>query len=113
MTIAIVTATIAARGTITPAVAITGPIIGIIMPAGWAPAVVVSVQGSADGVNFYDLYDGVTAKELSFNVKQNSMVAISPNRLCCCTAIKLRSGTTSSPVMQPIACQFSIIVQAP
>jgi hypothetical protein len=112
MTNTTITATIPARGTITPAIAITGPIVGIIMPTAWTPAV-VTVQGSSDGVNFCDLYDGQTAKELSFNLKANSMVAISPNRLCCCTMIKLRSGTAANPVMQAVACQFGITVQAP
>lgn len=111
-TIATVTATIPARGTITPAVAITGPVVGIIMPAAWTPAV-VTVQGSSDGTNFYDLYDGLTAKELSFNVKPGSMVAIVANRMCCLTSIKLRSGTGAAPVMQSAASQFGIIVQGP
>lgn len=113
-TITTVTATIAARGTITPAVAITGPVVGIIMPAAatWTPAV-VTVQGSSDGTNFYDLYDGLTAKELSFNVKPGSMVAISPNRLVCCTSIKLRSGTGAAPMIQNLACQFGVVVQGP
>lgn len=112
MTVSTVVATIPSRGSMTPAIAITGPIVGIIMPPAWTPAV-VTVQGSADGTNFFDLYDGMTAKEVSFNLKPNSMVAISPNRLCCCTQIKLRSGTSALSVMQNAACQFSVIVQGP
>jgi hypothetical protein len=112
MTITTVTATIAARGTITAAVAITGPIIGLIMPIAWTPAV-VTVQGSSDGTNFYDVYDGVTAKELAFNLKPNSMAPISSNRLCCFTAIKLRSGTSALPVAQNLASQFGIVVLGP
>jgi hypothetical protein len=98
MSISTVTGTIPARGTMTGSIAIGGsPIVGIIMPSAWTPAV-VTVQASADGVNFYDLYDAVTAKELSFNVKANTIVAIIANRMCCCGAIKLRSGTSSLPV---------------
>jgi hypothetical protein len=109
MTISTVVAAIPSRGTMTAAV---GPIIGLIMPATWTPAV-VTVQGSTDGVNFYDLYDGVTAKELSFNLKPGSMAAIVANRMCCFTSIKLRSGTSVLPVTQNLACQFGVIVQGP
>jgi hypothetical protein len=112
MTISTIVATIASRGSITPAIAIAGPIVGMIMPAAWTPAV-VTVQGSSDGVNFYDVYDGVTAKELSFNLKPGSMAAIIANRMCCFTSIKLRSGTSALPVMQNLACQFGVIVQGP
>ena len=112
MTISTVVATIPSRGTMTPAIAIAGPIVGMIMPSVWTPAV-VTVQGSSDGTNFYDLYDGVTAKELSFNLKPGSMAAIISNRMCCFTSIKLRSGTSVLPVMQNLACQFGVIVQGP
>jgi hypothetical protein len=111
-TIATVTATIPARGTISGSAAITGPVVGLITPAVWAPAV-VTVQASVDGTNFYDLYDGMTAKELSFNIKPNSYVAIAQNRLLGCAAIKLRSGTSAQPVAQNVACQFGLIVQGP
>jgi hypothetical protein len=112
MTISTIVATIPSRGSITPAIAIAGPIVGMIMPAAWTPAV-VTVQASADGTNFYDLYDGMTAKELSFNIKPNSYVAIGQGRLLGCTQIKLRSGTSALPVMQNLACQFGVIVQGP
>src|SRR5580765_2347328 len=112
MTISTVVATIPSRGSITPAIAITGPIVGMIMPAAWTPAV-VTVQGSSDGTNFFDVYDGVTAKELAFNLKPGSMAAIIANRMCCFTSIKLRSGTSALPVMQNQACQFGVIVQGP
>jgi hypothetical protein len=112
MTITTVTATIAARGTITPAAAIAGQVVGLITPATWTPGV-VTVQASADGTNFYDLYDGITAKELSFNVKPSSYVAIAQSRLLGCTAIKLRSGPGAAPVIQNLACQFGIVVQGP
>jgi hypothetical protein len=112
MTVSTIIATIAARGTITPAIAIAGPIIGIIMPPAWTAAV-VTMQGSSDGINFYDVYDGVTAKEFAFNLKPNSMAPITSNRMCCFTSIKLRSGTSALPVMQNLACQFGVIVQGP
>jgi len=112
MTISTIVATIPSRGSITAGIAITGPVVGLITPAAWTPAV-VTVQASADGTNFYDLYDGMTAKELSFNIKTNSYVAIGQSRLLGCTSIKLRSGTSALPVMQNLACQFGVIVQGP
>src|SRR4029077_10037915 len=112
MPIVTVTATIPAAGSITPAATVTGPIIGIIMPPTWTPAV-VTVQGSSDGTTFYDLYDGMTARELIFNFKADAMVAIAAARLVGCKAIKRRPGAGAKPVTQPVACQFGIVVQGP
>jgi hypothetical protein len=88
-------------------------VVGIAMPtASWIPAV-VTLQGSPDGVNFYDVYDGVTGQELSFNVVPHTMGMINPNRLRCCQAVILRSGTRAAPVPQTSGVRiFGIVVEA-
>jgi len=88
-------------------------VVGIAMPTeSWIPAV-CTLQGSPDGVNFYDLHDGVTGSELAFNVVPNAMVMINPNRMRCCRAVILRSGTRAAPVLQTSGVRiFGIVVEA-
>jgi hypothetical protein len=88
-------------------------VVGIATPPehSWTPAV-VTLQGSPDGVNFYDLHDGVTGAELTFNVVPSTMVMINPNRMRCCQAVILRSGTRESPVPQIGGVRiFGIVVE--
>jgi hypothetical protein len=109
----ILLATIAANASISNAVDVSGFTIvsGVVMPSTWTPAQ-ITVQGSADGINFYDFYDGMPAVELSINVHPGSIVAINPDRFRCCKAIKIRSGTGAKPVVQTAARQFGVIVNA-
>ena len=91
------------------------PVVGLVMPlSGWTPAP-VSLQGSPLGTNFYDLFDGIPGvnpgAEVIFNVRPGIMVNLNPNRMRCCAAIRLRSGTRDNPVPQAAARQFLIIVE--
>ena len=112
-TISVKPATIAARASLSGIVDLTGvaAVVGVIMPtANWVDAI-VSLQGSPDGITFYDMYDGVAAKELIFNAKVGSLVMLNPNRMRSCKAITLRSGTRAAPVSQPNACTFGVVVE--
>ena len=84
--------------------------VGIIMPQSWTAAN-VTILGSPFGVNFYDLYDGLPGTELMFNLRPGVMVSINPNRLRCCAAIQLRSGTHAAPIAQAAARMFGIVVE--
>jgi hypothetical protein len=112
-TISIRPAAFAARGTMSAIVDLTGAtaIVGLVMPATWTPAL-VTIQGSPDGTIFYDLHDGVPGTELAFNVSVNSMVMLNPDRMRCCKAVKLRSGTAAAPIMQSAACQFGVVIES-
>src|SRR4029077_6828534 len=105
-------AVIPAQGTISETVDLAGvtAVVGLVMPNDWTPAV-VTVQGSPDGVFFHDLRDGFSGVELSFNVRGDTMVMINPNRLRCCIAVKLRSGTRDNPVVQQALRQFGLVVE--
>src|SRR4249919_3905003 len=72
-------------------------VVGLIMPADWTPAP-VTIEGSADGVDFYPMYDGMGSTILSFSVPPGSIIAVRPDRLRCCKAIRLLSGTRNKLV---------------
>jgi hypothetical protein len=112
-TISVKPAVFTARATTSAAVDLTGTtaVVGLVMPATWTPAV-VTIQGSPDGTTFYDLHDGTPGTELVFNVSPNSMVMLNPNRMRCCKAVKLRSGTAAAPVAQNAAVTFGIVVES-
>ena len=91
-------------------ISLVSAVVGIIMPTDWTPAA-VAIEGSANGTDFYPIYDGMAAADLRFNVGPGTMVAINPNRLRCCMAIRLRSGGHDAPpIPQGTAREFGIVV---
>src|SRR5438477_12015370 len=86
-------------------------VVAIVMPAAWTAAV-VSIDGSPDGINFYEMRDGITGAPLNFNIKPGSIVSINPNRLRGCKAIRLRSGTPTNPVPQTATRVFGVVVES-
>ena len=112
-TISVKLAPIAAGRSLSDVVDLTGvaAVVGVVMPtANWVDAV-VSCQGSPDGINFFDMYDGMAAKELIFNAKIGSLVMLNPNRMRSCKAIIVRSGTREAPVVQPQTTMFGVVVE--
>lgn len=85
-------------------------VVGIIMPDDWTPAV-VTIEGSADGTTFHELFDGTAGTVLQFNARPGTMVALNPNRLRCCKAVRLRSGTKDAVVPQGVAREFFVIIE--
>ena len=85
-------------------------VVGLITPTAWTDAV-VTIEGSADGANFYTMYDGMKSTILSFTVPPNTIVAISPNRLRCCKAIRLISGVRPNLVPQIDPREFGLIIE--
>ena len=88
-------------------------VVGVVMPTTpfLVPAL-VTFQGSPDGVNFYDIHDGMTGVELAINARLGTMVMINPNRMRCCKAIRVRSGTHDAPVVQNVPCHFGVVVES-
>jgi hypothetical protein len=84
-------------------------VVGLIMPPAWTPAV-VTIEGSPDGAEFYVMYErGVT--QLSFAVPPGSMIAINPDRMRCCKAFRLLSGTRALLVPQDEPREFGVVVE--
>lgn len=85
-------------------------VVGLIMPTDWTPAI-VSVEGSANGTDFYPMYDGMAPTMLSFTVPPGTIIGIRPDRLRCCKAIRLLSGMRSNLVPQEVPREFGLVVE--
>lgn len=82
---------------------------GIIMPASWTSAA-LTFQGSFDGTTYYDLYDE-TGTEVSFTVSTSRYVIIStPAKFLGLKKLKIRSGTSGTPVNQGGDRDIGVIV---
>lgn len=85
-------------------------VVGLIMPPDWTPAI-VTVEGSADGTEFFPIYDGRSSTRLQFNVPPGTIIAIDPNRLRCCKVIRLLSGDRNALVPQVVAREFGLVIE--
>lgn len=95
----VVNATIAASGTITPEVDIgPGTLVGIYVPSGWTSAG-ITFQVTPDGVNFGEMYTSAGV-EVTFTVAAGQFIAVDPTIWKGARALKVRSGTSASPVTQ-------------
>ena len=114
-TISVKTAIIAPGNSMSDVLDLTGAtaVVGVVMPTtpNLIPTV-VTLQGSPDGINFYDIHDGTAGVELRFNAKLSTLVMINPNRLRCCKAIIIRSGTYDAPVVQTAVCHFGVVCES-
>lgn len=102
---AVQTNTIAAQidngAALSAAIALNGNHVdGIVLPAAWTAAA-LTFQVSLDGSTFYDLYD-TAGSEISFTVTAGKALYLpaSTFHLRSWDWIKLRSGTTGTPVNQ-------------
>lgn len=84
--------------------------VGVIMPASWTTAN-LSFQASVDGQNYYDIYD-MSGTEESVAADASRFIAINPSELAGVRYIKLRSGTTGTPVNQGADRTLSLVVRA-
>ncbi len=74
-------------------------VFAIVMPASWTTAN-LTFQGSSDGINFFDLYDD-TGTEVSVTATASKYIILtSPVKLLGLRWLKVRSGTTGTPVNQ-------------
>ena len=81
----------------------------IIMPAAWTAAG-LSFEVSDDGENFADLYN--TSGEYTVAVDVDRAIALpNPNELSAFKHIKVRSGTTGTPVAQAADRLIKIIAK--
>lgn len=104
------TATIANAGSLSPAVDLgSGRLVAIVFPAAWTAAP-VTLMGTADGTNYFDLWSSAGA-EISLTWVVSKLQALDPNQYLGITGLKVRSGPTAAPVAQGAARDFLLVTQ--
>lgn len=106
------TATIAAGQSLSAEVALgEKTLVGIVVPSGWTAAN-LTFQGTPDDLNFYELYN-YAGSELTVMVPVTTgcLIAVDPAQWRGITGIKVRSGTSASPVDQASQAQLTLITR--
>ncbi|MBN9430802.1 MAG: hypothetical protein J0I45_00010 [Bosea sp.] len=108
--LATVTATIASGASLSGAADLgTGRLVGLIFPAAWTTAA-ITFQGSADGSTFFDLYDDATERAIaSSSVVPSRFLALPIADWLMIRAVKLRSGSAATPVVQGAARSITLV----
>ena len=104
-------AAIAINSSLSGAVALGEKVaVGIVMPASW-DAASLTFQGSADGgVTFSNVHDS-SGNELSVTTAAGRYVYLDPSAFVGLNQIKIRSGTSGSPVNQTAARTLTIVTR--
>ena len=102
--------TIAESGSLSAAVDIKGAtIVGVIMPAAWTAAN-LTLQASIDDETYNNVYDKF-GTEVNIPVAASRHVIVSPAELTSLRYVKLRSGTSGTPVTQAAARVITLVVR--
>ena len=103
------TATIANGASLSNAVSLgTSDLISIIMPAAWTAAA-LTYQFSVDGTNFYDAYS-TTAELTATSAGASRIININAATYDAARYIKIRSGTSATPVNQAADRTLTLIL---
>ena len=82
-------------------------LVSIGLDANWLTATTITFQGSYDGVNFFEIYDGA-GNEVSYTVAASQVIPI-PGGFEGCLYLKIRSGPSGSPVNQTNATNLTCL----
>ncbi len=82
---------------------------GIIMPSSWTAAN-LTLQLSSDGTNFSNVYDS-GGSEFIIYADASRHILIPPAAFICSRGIKVRSGTSGTPVNQGAARDITLLVR--
>jgi flagellar hook protein FlgE len=105
------TATIAINQSLSPAINLSGwTLIGIKMPAAWTAAD-ITLQASVNNSTWVDVYDQL-GTELTIEVDASRFVIINSPDLKAIRYLKIRSGTSGTPVNQEAARIITLILRA-
>lgn len=105
------TVTIANGASISGAADLSGTsFVGYVMPSSWTAAD-ITLQGSVDGNNFFNLYDQF-GNEVRHVSAASRFIALNPAELACVRHLKLRSGTSSSAVNQGAERIITLVTRA-
>jgi hypothetical protein len=103
------TVTIANGASLSGAVDLGGrKLVAIIMPDAWTAAS-LTFQGSVDGTNFFNVYDGATERTLA--VAANYYSALNIADWVGFRWVKIRSGTAGTAVNQAAERVLTLVVQ--
>lgn len=83
-------------------------LVAIQMPSVWTAAA-LTFQASIDGVNYFDVYDNNT--ERSYTVAASRMLVLQLSDWIGIKYLKIRSGTSASPVNQAADRELVLLVQ--
>ena len=104
------TATIANGVALAGAVELGGSaLVGIQMPAAWTAAN-LTAQISVDGTTYQDMYDD-EGNEVTITAAASRFIQLIPSEWAGVHYIKLRSGTTGTPVNQGAARTLTLVVR--
>ena len=102
------TATIANNAALSDAVTIDKSLLlGLVLPGTWTTAD-LTLQASADGTTFGNVYDSA-GTEVTIKAAASRYVTLNPADFVGMQAIKLRSGTSGSPVTQTAERTITVI----
>ena len=102
-------ATIAASGNLSPEVDLGAQVlVGLYVPSSWTSAN-ITFQASPDGVNFGNLFSYLGA-EVTFVAVPGQFLAVDPTLWRGARAIKVRSGTSGTPVAQTSQVTLQLVV---
>lgn len=93
------------------AVDLTGfAVTGIVMPATWVAAGITMLTSDAEAGTFLPVHDAA-GTEMLITVAASRFVALSPDATSSLRWVKLRSGTTATPVDQTAERALTLIVE--
>lgn len=106
------TATIANGASLSGAVEIDGAtLVGVVMPAAWTTAN-LTLQMSADDSNFANVYDEL-GSEKTITAAASRYILLNPSDYLGSNSLKIRSGTSGTPVNQGGDRTITIILYVP
>jgi hypothetical protein len=106
-----ITVTIALGASLSPAADLSEQaLLGIVMPAAWT-AGDLTFQGSIDGVTYGNMYFAHTDSECVVQAAAARFIQLDPADFSALRYIKVRSGTSGTPVNQAAARTITLIVR--
>lgn len=94
------TATIAENENLSDVVDCNGlTLAALIVPSGWTAAD-ITLQGSVDGTNFFNVHEASSDTELTVQAAASRYILLDPDQFRGLQRLKVRSGTSATPVTQ-------------
>jgi hypothetical protein len=87
-----------------------GVLVGVWMPATWTAASITFQTLSPDGSTWLELYTYPGA-EVTLNVAAGQFIAVDPTQWKGITSVKVRSGTSASPVNQSAQAIVNLVTR--